>query len=452
MGKNTYKNGSGLLSLNIGSLSRIFQDILPAGIWDPYRKEKIRIEKKCSQEAVLTIVFYLMYTDRQVDTLKNAGLEFTPKDASNYFNNKRRVRGDIWRYAQKKDITDIIQQNIDRRLLKKLDKEKKEKLLEELKILVSDLPQDMDHMGLRSYLSLKLTEKGEDNLLLGRFLAKCIRFALLMPNTEAEQIHLDRINDYPDISRKNDPYRLVSGDSGSCAVELKLIDDTGYERMQKFYNYEHITAAIIQKNLIINSIEIKNGQICVHYRKFDKKGYKLRILKRSDFKAAREFVERYEDEFCRKRCWGERRLNEMVYDGLKSGKWTAYGYFDVDGRLISYLDVKVRIDGGVELGVMLTDKLYRGMHLASSLAFFFRLMFAGSRLFGGTYEKNHAMRQTFRTAGFVGIQYFDCVSGEKTEMIKERVNRMHPDEQEYDGYSVYYFSESILTCAFRSAG
>ena len=89
-----------------------------------------------------------------------------------------------------------------------------------------------------------------------------------------------------------------------------------HERMQKFYNYERITAAIIQKNLIINSIEIKNGQICVHYRKFDKKGYKLRILKRSDFKAAREFVERYEDEFCRKRCWGERRLNEMVYDGL----------------------------------------------------------------------------------------------------------------------------------------
>ena len=125
MGKNTYKNGSGLLSLNIGSLGRIFQDILPAGIWDPYRKEKIRIEKKCSQEAVLTIVFYLMYTDRQVDTLKNAGLEFTPKDASNYFNNKRRVRGDIWRYARKKDITDIIQQNIDRRLLKKLDKEKR---------------------------------------------------------------------------------------------------------------------------------------------------------------------------------------------------------------------------------------------------------------------------------------------------------------------------------------
>lgn len=58
----------------------------------------------------------------------------------------------------------------------------------------------------------------------------------------------------------------------------------------------------------------------------------------------------------------------MIQNGLDTGKWSAYGYFD-GGNLIAYLDNKLRIDGSVELGALLTEPKYRRYHLASTALF-----------------------------------------------------------------------------------
>lgn len=140
----------------------------------------------------------------------------------------------------------------------------------------------------------------------------------------------------------------------------------------------------------------------------------------------------------------------MAFNGLTSKKWNAYGYFDPEGNLIAYLDAKIRLDGSVELGILLIDSKCRGMGLASSLMFFFEIMFAPCRVFGGTYESNKKMRKTFLTTNFVQILYYNSETNEKTKMIKERINEEYPEDREMDGYSVYYFSESLLTRLFKT--
>ena len=77
-----------------------------------------------------------------------------------------------------------------------------------------------------------------------------------------------------------------------------------------------------------------------------------------------------------------------------------------------------------------------------------QLKYAHCRLFGGTYEENNAMHQTFSTTDFVRILYND--HGEKIDKIKERINPECPDEA-FDTYSIYFFSESLLTRAFHSS-
>src|SRR5699024_1592435 len=104
---------------------------------------------------------------------------------------------------------------------------------------------------------------------------------------------------------------------------------------------------------------------------------------------------------------------------LITNKWNAYGYFDPQGKLIAYLDVKIRIDGSAELGILLVDTACRQMGLASSLMIFYEIMFAPCRIFGGTYETNKKMRNTFLATGFVQIWYYNSETKERVPMLKE---------------------------------
>lgn len=445
---NIKKSESGCFSLNFGNTCQVFQRVLSDRMRDADCLNERREEKKYSQNKIVELLLGLMYTDVEIGKVEDFMIKYALKDISNLFNNKRRLSREVCQYAQQ-NITDIIKKNIENRILKQLNDTQKEMLLVEMKKLVEKLPKDKDYMGLRDYLGITFQTE-EENRFFSSFLAKCIRFSLLMPNTPGERVKWSRINECPNVSRKDDPYRLVSNDQGSKAVIIQLIDHSGYSQMKTFHNFEAVVSTILQRNLIINNVEFLNGQIHVYYDRFSKQGYKLRMLKKKDFAGAREFVEKYEFEFCRKRCWGDNRLSNMVFIGLTSEIWTAYGYYSPENHLISYLDVKERIDGGIELGVMLTDKAYRGMYLATSLVFFFRLMFAYCRLFGGTYYKNFAMKRTFHCAGFSRIQYYDHNTGQKTHMIKERVNPEHPEDEEFDEYSVYYFAESVINKAYTS--
>ena len=102
------------------------------------------------------------------------------------------------------------------------------------------------------------------------------------------------------------------------------------------------------------------------------------------------------------------------------------------------------------MGVLLTDPAYRGTQLASSLIYFFQLLFPHNRIFGGTYVENSSMRNTFSSTNFTQIQYYDSRLSKRTSTVKERIDPAHPDDTNYDTDSVYYFAESLLVRAYRA--
>ena len=211
-----------------------------------------------------------------------------------------------------------------------------------------------------------------------------------------------------------------------------------------------MTERIRRQSLIIKSVNYSTGVIQVNYDRFPKSGYTLRRLKAKDADIARNFIREHETEFHAKRGWNGRLLSDMASNGLLIEKWVAYGYFDPAENIIAYLDAKLRVDGGVELGIALTDNQYRGMQLASSLIYFFKLLFPYSRLFGGTYEENRSMRRTFNATGFIQILYYNRQTGNTTSMIRERIDPEHLEDESRDTNSVYYFSESPMTGVFRT--
>lgn len=425
----------GLLSINFGALCRAYQEA--------YRYSKHG--EVLPQEEVVTEMFELVYTDEQ---LKNEGTAFiiSSKAGNKYFSNTQRVCAQA-REQARKIPTRLIQENFDRRILPRLEEDQIAFLLNQMKKWVSELPSKYDCMDLNDYLGVGVNDRSAK-----KFLAKCIHFCLLAPNTSKELFKLELFNRAPNIRKKSDPYRLVSKDIGSSAVGIRLINSEQYGSVgsKMFYSFGLVCDEIFRKCLIVQDITFANGVIEIWCFSFLSKGCKLRRLGRGDFQAAQEFVKDHETDFREKRTWNKRKLSDMVYNGLKLGKFTAYGYFDVSGKLIAYLDAKARIDGGIELGVMLVDDTYRRGNLAASLMQIFKLLFPHCRIFGGTYEENKGMCRTFKATGFSRILYYDADTMQKTTTIRERIDPLHSDDSEKDTNSVYYFAESLIAQTYQS--
>lgn len=434
--------------LNLGALCQILQKALPNDVWKPF-PEKTK-HRPSNQRDIVTMILLLPYDDNALESLSEKDYDISDRDASNYIHNRRRVNKRIRAHASEMGL-DLIQKNIETRILQDMSHHHQQLLLENVKSLVRELAQDEDHTGLRDYLGLAHSGREMYSSLYSRFMAKCVQFCLFMPNTKGERANWGWFNRAPTASRKGDPYRLVSNDPGSAAIRVWLQDMRGFQKTKEFHFFDQLTRQIQPKSLIIKNIACGAGGIKVTCDYFPISGYKLKQLKAADAEMVREFIRAHEKEFHAKRNWQGRLLSDMAYNGLRTGKWTAYGYFDPEGKIISYLDAKLRLDGGVELGIALTDNQYRGMQLASSLIYFFKLLFAHSRLFGGTYEENKFMRKTFDATGFTGIPYFDPQTGKMTSMIRERIDPDASEDETKDTNSVYYFSESLMTLAFRSA-
>lgn len=444
--KNKKKNMKGYFSLNLGSLCEAIYDTCPKGLCDPNGKKIINNENSDYKYKIVILVYSLLYTDKELSHLPDRDFNVTFSTASKIIHNINHARDDIRDYAQG-DVLDIIQENINSRILSHLTLSTKTALLSRIQTLVAELSDEHDYMNLKKYLGLTFSSQKEASPLISRFLAKCIRFSLLMPNSPGGTVYWERINNQPVLTSKNDPYRLVSDDAGSSAVKIIIKRIGDYRWSDPFYNFDQILATLLRQRAVIKSITFKDGAIYLQYTQLSAIK-NLKKLSKKEHITAYEFIQKYEKEFRRKRSWGDRNLCDMVKKGLDSNKWTAYGYFDGEGKLISYLDTKIRLDGGVELGVALTDSAYRGASLSSSLIYLMQLKYAHCRLFGGTYEENNAMHQTFSTTDFVRILYND--HGEKIDKIKERINPECPDEA-FDTYSIYFFSESLLTRAFHSS-
>lgn len=439
--------------LNFGSFCAVIQDVVPRGTWWFYEMGMQKKRQKLSRRDTVMIVFSLVYSEEELKSLDEDVLGISDKAVHSYFNNERRVSNKKFcKYIEEKKtvLTDVIERNFRERIWCNLDVEQRANLVLQLRDLVNRLQSYEDPMNLRGYIGAENYIEGENDRLCCRFVAKCLKFCLFTPNTQGETVKWDVLNEVPSTYRKGDPYRLVSGDDGSAAVKWVLLDNRRYRKKREYYDYNLLTQTILRENLILTSVECGANVIEVHYQHFEDSRYQLRRLKgKKDAEKARDFIREHETEFQRKRSWTGRKLSDMACNGLMTNQWSAYGYFDPQGKLIAYLDVKIRMDGSVELGILLVDTAYRQMGLASSLVFFYEILFAPCRVFGGTYEANKKMRNTFLATGFVQIWYYNSATKERVPMLKERINEDYPDNPEMDGNSVYFCAESLLTRLFR---
>ena len=439
--------------LNFGSFCAVIQDIVPKGTWWFYEMGEQNKRQKLSKHDTVMIVFSLVYSEGELEHLDEDVLGISDKDGHSYFNNERRVSNKKFcKHIEEKKIvlTDVIEKNFRERIWCKIDAELRANLVMQLRELVNRHQSDEDPMNLRGYIGAENYIEGENDRLCCRFVAKCLKFCLFAPNTQGETVKWDVLNEVPYAYRKGDPYRLVSGDDGSTVVKWVFIDNRRYRKKREYYDYNLLTQTILRENLILTNVTCGANVIEVHYQRFEDSRYQLRRLKgKKDAEKARDFIREHESEFQRKRSWRGRKLSDMAWDGLITNKWNAYGYFDPQGKLIAYLDVKIRIDGSAELGILLVDTACRQMGLASSLMIFYEIMFAPCRIFGGTYETNKKMRNTFLATGFVQIWYYNSETKERVPMLKERINEDYPDDPEMDGNSVYFCAESLITRLFR---
>ena len=438
-----------MYSLNFGAFCLALENIQPQALWKPYFSDKIIEERNRSivQPDIVTAMMLLPYSDNDLDELDEGISEISGPYANRCVRNKSKVKDEIRRYTRTVGL-DRLQHNVEARIIHYLTKQQQAQFLEALKALVRQLPLNEDPTGLKVYLDLYYSDNG-DNLRYSIFLAKCVQFCLLMPNTPGEIAKPEWFNKGA-FAGERDPYRLVSNDIGSTAISVSLFDIREFQEPKKYHCFDKLIQQIINQCLIIKDIDCSSGVIRVISDRFPKNGYILRRLEKPDAEIAQQFIRCHEEEFRQKRSWNGTPLSTMAYEGLDHEIWTAYGYFSPDGKIISYLDAKLRIDGGVELGIALTDPQFRGMQLATSLIYFFRLLYAHWRLFGGTYEENRSMRRTFDTTGFTGIKYYDPQTDKTTNKIAERIDLMHPEDKSKDTNSVYYFAESLMAMAFYS--
>ncbi len=171
--------------------------------------------------------------------------------------------------------------------------------------------------------------------------------------------------------------------------------------------------------------------------------YQIKRVEAEGYGQARDFIYQYESEFKTKKWWDD-RLPNMIYDGLTSEKWTAYALYNHQGKMVAYIDYKIRTDGDIELGTQLTDASCRKQGIATGLINFMRLKFINSCFFTGTHEKNEGMKRVFEKLGFQETLFYDPVTGESSNRIQERIDPAFPDDEDKMTNSIYFHIMGIM--------
>lgn len=284
------------------------------------------------------------------------------------------------------------------------------------------------------------------------FVAAVIRYCLTKANKfEKCQENMNK------RSLKTIPYDLLSYDphgtvhSKSGALMLKLRNDKA-EIVKTFFSSEKCLDFIIDNRFKIKSISTSLDGVEILVEPLSgKKELIIRCIQPTDYSLVKAFIQEYESEFRPKLSWKGRMLSDMAFHGLSIGKWVAYGCFDVEGRLIAYMDYKMRLDGDIEIGIQLTDVQYRKQGFTYSLINILRMKFPNARFFIGTYEENIPMRNVLTKIGFKENLFYDPEQHIVTNLINERINPLYPDNKEMLSNSAYYYIDSlfeqILDCA-----
>lgn len=208
-----------------------------------------------------------------------------------------------------------------------------------------------------------------------------------------------------------------------------------------FYDYYECFEKVVRDNLIITNIRTYSSQIVV-FARHSTELINLRKLSSKDIPKVKLLIKENNNEFKEKSLWRGRNLYDMAENGLKTRKWTAYGYFDSDNNLVSYADYKIRSDGAVELGIVLTKKEFRKKGYASSLIWMFKLRYASSDFVSGTYEGNDEMTGVF---GSTGYQADYSVNRDTfNQMTNKIAERKNPETGEFTDNSIYYHSNKLF--------
>lgn len=239
--------------------------------------------------------------------------------------------------------------------------------------------------------------------------------------------------------KSSDPFHNVIDFNFSEALNINI-----FQKKSKgivFYNFDSAVDYIIKNNYKIKNIDCKLNHVEVWVEEMP---YNLKKLNSDDYDEAIEFIILHEEEFLRKRKW-KASLSEMCRHGLGViKKWTAYGIYNQEGKIVAYIDYKLRTDAYVELGVALIHPDLRNQGFVSSLIYLVQLKYAFCGFFGGTYEENISMRKAFVKASFKEHEIFNYDTGKITAYVKERINPEDPGNPGKDTNSVYYTCESLI--------
>ena len=433
--------------LNLGNLCKLMRELKPRKFWCPPGSCGDTWMAKTgviSQSAAVELVYSMVYPWDQVDSY---AIVAVPSHANGVLQNKIAAKKEVREKAQHFAIQ-LIGENFRKLYFDELSSDQRHAFVQKLRELVRQTDFGFDPLNLRFYMDYTYDDTEELNALSCRFAGNAIYWCILGPNTEeaAQEVISGALHPgLPEDIAGYDPYSRDYYKKNSTALRFELIDTTGGAETVSCSNHERTVERIESQGLVITDIQREHGLIRLYYDGSLCGKVTLRRLEREDIPTAVTFVRTYLREFRPKYSWGTRTLAQMAKDGLETEKWTAHAYFDHKGRMISYLDYKLRSDGEVELGVQLTDEDWRGRKLATGLVNFHRTKFMNNRLYVSTFEENGAMRRVLETNGFSPKYFFDAQTGIVTHIIRERIDPSDPENKALWTNSVYYFADSLLS-------
>lgn len=416
--------------LSFGNLAQLMVKYSTSTILTPYYDEdfeKISIaEKANTQFNIMSNIFAVIYgtTEIQYEAPMNKGRrnkllhgkESLPKHIST-----RNVETEESKEMLKEFILPFI--------------ERRNYFISDLYILIENMPESMEKYSLQSYKEKEEEFFQKDSEEFMDFLLKCLNVSLRLENDQKKILEEDQFFD-PKI---DDPHGRGESKPCSTAIEINITIDNRVTHV--FYDFRKSVDFILENNLKIVTVNTIFPKIMVEVEEL--KGLILKRIEKYEYQKAYEFIKSCNAEFRPKVSWRGRYLCDMALNGLKTEKWSAYGYFDQDGKIVGYTDVKLRADGAAEIGIALVGSNYRKQYLASSLLFLLKLEYPHYSFYGGTFEENESMIATFKLVGYEPNLLSVTLDGQKTNMIKERIHPDHPDNYKYNTNSVYFKMQSL---------
>lgn len=427
--------------LNFGSLCCLLRELTrKKRLWKHYDYEKNgKIINNPTQRDVVNTVCLLVVPQKELDTMGSV----SDKAASMICNNLDSIHIDYQLYASRKNAKETIRENLVDRILLGFSNTQREIFWSGLKNLILLLPDNFAPNHLKDYTRMEYPAFEKEQYY--TIVAECVYWCFNSPNEIEEVPNTTPLSKIPYNIYTYDPHNFVNQYSKSTALRMVIREENCDKKIILYdgYNYEKCLDYILQNSLIIKKIDGSLGIINMICLPHENNLYHLKRVEPTEYKKIRAIIYYHLEEYCKKKCW-KMDIHDMVYNGLKSERWTAYAYYNHSGDIVSFLDYKIRTDGDFELGTQLTVKQDRRHYLATGLINFFRFRFMSACFFAGTYEENEPMKHVFEITGFRKRYFTDPDTNKVTSFIKERINPEFPDDDSKMTNSVYYHASSLL--------